>query len=105
MKTESKFYKDIRPYLDSLPNSVWFKIQAGSLRGRSDLFGCVNGRFVALELKRDGKESQSKGRAKLQSVLLKQIETCYGFSAFVTPDNFEDVYKKLVTMANRSKYT
>jgi hypothetical protein len=99
MQKETKFYKELKPMLESVPKSVWFKIQAGSIRGRSDIMGCVNGKFIALELKKDSKESQNKGRAKLQAVKQNQIREAGGFASFVTPDNFGDILEALFNIA------
>lgn len=95
MQKETKFYKELKPFLDAIPFSTWFKIQAGSIRGRSDIFGCVSGRFVALELKKDSKESTTAGRAKLQAIKQKQIRDSGGIAFFVHPENVDEVLEAL----------
>lgn len=103
MQKESRFYRKIKPFLESIPYSYWEKIQAGSLRGRSDIFGCVRGKFVALELKKDSKESTSKGRARLQSVLQDQIKAAGGIAYFVTPENWDAVFKELLQIQSGAR--
>lgn len=100
MQPESRFYYRIKPLLEAIPKSYWEKIQAGSVRGRSDIFGCVRGHFVALELKKDSKQSQKKGRAKLQSVLQEHIRLAGGSAYFVTPENWDEVYAKLLKIGD-----
>lgn len=100
MQKETRFYKELKPMLEQIPHSTWFKIQAGSIRGRSDIFGCVSGRFVALELKKDAKESQTKGRAKLQAIKQKQIKDCGGLAFFVYPDNVTEILAYLTEISS-----
>lgn len=100
MQQETKFYRELKPMLERIPHSVWFKIQAGSIRGRSDIFGCVSGRFVALELKKDALESRTKGRAKLQAIKQKQIRDSGGLAFFVYPDNVPEILAYLVELSS-----
>lgn len=99
--TETAFYKQISLFLDAIPGCYWEKIQAGSIRGRSDIFLCIRGRFVALELKRDQRQSQTKGRAKLQSVLQERIREAGGIALFVSPETWDEVYEYLLDLSRR----
>jgi hypothetical protein len=50
--------KPILDYLNSLPNSKAINIHGSifSERGTPDIIGCINGRFIAFECKRDTTE-------------------------------------------------
>lgn len=52
----------ILKYLNSLPNSKAINIHGSpfSERGTPDVIGCINGRLVAFECKRDAKERLEK---------------------------------------------
>lgn len=90
MQNETAFKLRIRPKITAIPNSIFFKIQQRAVRGVPDLIGCINGKFVALELKVD------KHRADpLQAHYLKKIAESGGISFLVTPENFEEVYQQL----------
>lgn len=91
MQLETKFKNKIRPLLNAIPNSIWFKIQQVSLRGVPDFLGCINGRFVALELKKDSKSRPTP----LQVKVLLDITKAGGYSWIVCPENFEEIYAQL----------
>lgn len=97
-KPETVFKNRIRPLLDALPNSWWFKTQQVSLRGIPDMIGCLNGQFVALELKKDAKAPIGK----LQVHILEKIADAGGFSAVVYPENWEEIYGVLRKMSQLS---
>lgn len=80
--------------LRAIPNS-WFTVkEAKSLRGLPDIFGCVNGRFVALEVKRSKSEaSHNTGRIVLQGKILKDIERSGGLASFIYPENEEEILR------------
>lgn len=52
----------ILEYLNSLPNSKAINIHGGPYteRGTPDIIGCINGRLVAFECKRDESEEPTK---------------------------------------------
>lgn len=62
------------------------KIKFGLGKGTSDLVGFCrpSGRFVALEIKRAGKEKTSKQRKKEQEAFLAMVRLGGGYSAKVT---------------------
>lgn len=90
MQKETRFKTRIRPILETLPRSWWLKTQLLALCGIPDFIGCVQGRFVALELKTE------KGKAtKLQEWVLQKIRHAGGYAAVVTPENFAEVLQDL----------
>lgn len=96
VKKETAFRARIRPKLEALPNTVVMSLQQVALRGDPDLILCCNGRFVALELKRDEKAKV----AALQTYKLGKINTQGKGIAFVVyPENWESVYDVLLKVA------
>lgn len=83
------------PHLRGIPGSWWEKIQQKSIRGTPDILGCVQGKFVALELKKDSKANIDE----LQKYKLEQISKAGGLSAIVYPENWEKVYSILTHIA------
>jgi len=61
---------------------------------------CVNGIFVALELKRDSKSKASR----LQEHTLEMINKSGGLGIVVRPDNFEKVITVIKTLSEGGKY-
>lgn len=93
-KPETRFRAKIRPLLDSLPNSYWESIQQRAINGTPDILGCVNGYFVALELKR------SKGKPTLlQKHKLEMIKHAHGIAIVLSPENWDDVYTGLKALS------
>jgi len=96
-KPETLFKEKIRPQLDALKNSWWVKTQMRSIRGIPDLLGCVNGYFIALELKTDDKRSEL---APLQGYILRKITKAGGIALEVTPETWDDTYQILRILAS-----
>lgn len=92
-KPETLFKERLQPLLNAIPKSWWFKTQQLSTLGIPDIVGCVDGTFVALELKRDLKESLKKH--SLQRHVLGLISKAGGFSAIVYPENSADIIAKI----------
>lgn len=66
-----------------------------AIRGLPDIIGCVNGLFVAMELK-NSKSKKDKSREALQEYTCNKIVDSGGIAYFrVTPDNFNDVLEDL----------
>lgn len=84
MQPETRFrLRVVKPALESIPESWWTKIQAGSVRGIPDVLGCIKGKMIALELKTE------KGVADpLQLHRLTQVQRAGGYAAVVRPSNF-----------------
>lgn len=96
-KPETVFKERIYPQLLALPSSFWEKIQQVGKRGTPDFLGCVNGVFVALELKKDEKEKPDE----LQTYKLMRIRKAKGVTFVVTPENWQDVYLKLLKLSSQ----
>lgn len=94
-KPETVFKERIKPHLDRIPHSWWVKIQMLSLAGIPDYLGCINGRFVALELKKDGKTDASL----LQGWVLSKIRAAGGIALKVDPENWQATYNLLQRIA------
>ena len=92
-KPETKFKERIYPLLKRLPNTWVRKIQQVAIRGIPDFLMCVNGHFVALELKVDGRLE------RLQGWNIGKIMNAKGTAIVVTPTNWEEVYERLQKMA------
>jgi hypothetical protein len=92
-KPETRFKEKIRPLLDALPRSWWVKTQMVALRGIPDMLGCVNGHFIAMELKVDDVPDA------LQEWNLDKIAKANGVPLTVTPENWEQVYQTLLGVA------
>lgn len=98
MQGETKFKLKIRPLLYAIPHSWWVKIQLVSFRGIPDYLGCVNGIFVALELKVDGKDATS-----LQGHVIRKIIAAGGLGFVVTPELWPDIYEILLDIAKKKR--
>lgn len=90
LKPETKFKNKVMPLLRALPYSWWEKIQQKSIRGTPDIIGCMNGTFIAIELKSD-KHSKVD---ELQRWKLDQIDRAGGISVILYPGNWDKWYKK-----------
>lgn len=58
------------------------KIQQSSIRGTPDIIMCLNGKFIAIELKIDDEAPNALQRAKLD-----HIERAGGIALAITPSN------------------
>ena len=94
-KPETKFRAKVRAKLDLLPNSWFESIQQRAIRGTPDILGCINGFFVALELKATATSSITA----LQEHKLKGIGRAGGVAYVIHPDNFDSAYALLQHLA------
>ena len=93
-KEESKFREKVRAFLLTLDRSWFTSIQQVAIRGTPDFIACINGRFVALELKKKG-----GGRlAPLQTHNLNEIHKTSGIALVVTPESFEECINLLLRL-------
>jgi hypothetical protein len=95
MQRETKFKLRVQKDLDKLPNTYFVKIQQVSIRGIPDFFCCIDGKFIALELKCDEKAK----RHKLQEWTLQSISHAGGMSYICYPDNWDDTYAVLAHLS------
>lgn len=101
-ESEAKFKQKVLKFLDELPYTYAVVITLPAVRGVPDIFACVNGRFVALELKRDLVEYHARSkRAKLQMHNIKEINYCRGVAFKVCPEKWTEKKKLLKRIAER----
>lgn len=84
MQPETRFKQKVQKLLDLIPGLWRVKIQQKSLRGIPDMLVCINGRFIALELK-VGKNKPDP----LQEYTMRSITLAGGYAWEVTPKNLE----------------
>ena len=98
-KPETLFKNKVRKALKSLP-ACWFtKIQQVTINGTPDILACINGIFVALELK----ASYSDRETELQKYNLKKIGESGGYGIVAHPDNWDTIYKFLSVLATEGR--
>lgn len=88
---KERVLKDLR----KLPITYAVKIQQVAIRGTPDILCCINGHFVAIELKRDPSQKPDK----LQEHELGRISKAGGVSVVVNPLNWPGVYASLAKLA------
>lgn len=78
-KPESKLQLKIRKALENEVGGYWRKIHGGPFQaaGMLDLLGCVNGYFIAIEVKRD---EDRIGTSKLQNDNITEIREAGGYA-------------------------
>lgn len=103
MKPETVFRRRILPKLKALPNCVVFPVQQKSISGDPDYILCLNGYFVALELKSELGEA-----SELQKYKLNEVGKSGGVAILCYPDNWEIVYdflKRIATLPVPIRFT
>lgn len=89
--TEKELQRKVNKYLKSLPKTWFFKVWGGGFQrsGIPDLICCINGVFIAIELKGDdGKPTE------LQKMNIRHINEAGGIGVILYPQCFEE-FKKL----------
>ena len=91
---EAKFQDKVMKELRKLPNSWFYKTHDMVTVGVPDIIGCVNKRFVALELK------APKGKpTPIQLHTLDKIRIGGGVARIVYPHEWPSVYETLKELA------
>ena len=88
MGPEKKFETRVKAWLDSLKNVWHFKVHGTAATGAGipDIIACVNGVFVALEIKSD------KGRvSEIQKATLRRMDRAGALKFIVCPSNFAKI--------------
>lgn len=96
MAEEKKFENKIKNFISTLPHSWHYKHHATGFgrAGIPDIIACINGRFVAIEVK------ASKGKASpLQERNIKLINEAGGYGCIVKPDDFEELQSILIKIS------
>ena len=94
-KPETVFWERIRPKFNSIPFSYWDKIQQVAKRASPDVYGCIRGLGIAMELKRE----KGVKPDPLQQYKLSKYSKAGGVSLVIHPQNWEYWYKKLLRFA------
>lgn len=83
--------------MEAVPSSTWFKIQQVTIRDTPDFLGCVQGIFVAWELKKglDGSDVR-----KGQLWRLYRVIKAGGWGRLVYPENFDEELQFLYDLPN-----
>ena len=97
MKLETVFKEQVLEELRALPRTYVVKIQQVGINGTPDLFACINGLFVAMELKR----SPNARVSKLQQYNLNKIKGAGGMALIVHPLNWEETLMDMEKIALR----
>lgn len=90
---EGEVKDDIKTMLAVLPHT-WYMMPMGSgeqTRGISDFIGCTNGKFWAIEAKRDGRHKPSLG----QRLFLASVRRARGVAIVAHCDNLDVVEQRL----------
>lgn len=96
-KPETSFKEKVMPVLRTLPNSYWDKIQQLSKHGTPDIYGCIHGQFIAIELKASAHDEADP----MQLHRLQQVADAHGYGFVVYPENFAATYNFLKKIAYR----
>lgn len=95
--SEKNFQKRVKDFLETIPRAWFYKSNDMGTRGIPDYIVCINGKFVALELKsRLHKKSRSRG---LQEFNINRINKYSGFGFIVAPENWDEIKENLITLA------
>jgi len=94
--TEKELQNKVAKFLKSQPRTWFFKVWGGGYQkaGIPDIICCVNGLFIALELKSDAGKPTA-----LQRINISRINAAGGLGIVLYPSGFE-TFKKLVEEVN-----
>lgn len=90
-KPETIFKERAIAAIGNLPRTYVVKTQEVSKRGVLDMFVCVDGHFVAIELKK----SQEEKPDPLQEWNICRVNSCGGTALAAYPENWKLVYEVL----------
>lgn len=97
-RLESLFWRNrVKKDLDKLPNCWYARIENRVGRGDGDVFLCINGKFVMLELKKSLKDAmQERKGQRLQKRKIQQVkERALGEAYLVYPENWSAILSNL----------
>lgn len=98
--SEKAFQKRVIPRLKQISRSFWFVPPTRAVRGIPDIFGCVNGQFVAIELKKSGARPDPR-RETLQEYICNGIKEAGGLAFFrATPETIDSVIEHLIKLGD-----
>jgi uncharacterized membrane-anchored protein len=92
MAAEKQFENKIKVFLNTLPNTWYFKHWAGpySKVGIPDIIACVNGRFVGIEVK-----AANGHPSELQKRTVRLIQQANGIAYILYPKDFKNFKKDM----------
>jgi outer membrane PBP1 activator LpoA protein len=97
VKAETVFrLKKVRPFLKTLKNTTFLAIQQIAISGDPDFLLCMNGLFVALELK-----SGDYGSNTLQTYKGDEIQRCGGVYLVARPSNWNKIKQQLTALDSK----
>lgn len=94
-KPETIFRARAQKQIDTLPNTYCLSIQQLAKKGDPDVIMSVAGHFCAIEFKRSGGKT-----TKLQEYKLQKIKDSGGSVFVAAPENWDEVFSQLKTMAD-----
>ncbi len=94
MQGETIFKLKVMRDMKKLPNLWLLKTQERARKGVPDILACVNGKFVAIELK-----VRSKEATPLQARVLGQIQSAGGIGFATDPDSWATHYERIKEIA------
>ena len=95
-KPETIFREATYPDLNRLKNTWWESISQNAIRNTPDILLCINGLFVALEYKKDGKTKPNKGQLYKHGKIRRKGK---GIVFVAHPQNWSAVYRELVALS------
>lgn len=96
-KPETLFKEKVLKKIRTIPRSWFEKIAQVSSVGTPDIIGCVNGMFVAIELKVGNNKVSD-----IQAYKLAKISSANGMAFVMYPENFQEIYDKLLKISQLS---
>lgn len=90
-QSEGNFQKRVLRDLKKLGHCYFLKTQEKARKGVPDLIICLKGRFIAIELKREGEEP-----TELQEYVLDKILRAGGAAMPATPSTWPAIYSWLL---------
>lgn len=100
-KQETVFKEVVLKDLKALPSCWAEKIQQVGKRGTPDIIACLNGYFIAIELKKSAKDKADK----LQTHKLALIKGAFGLTFIACPENWNEIYDNLILISLEGKRT
>lgn len=94
-RLEKTFQAKVNRDLKKLRNTWFYKASDRVKSGIPDMIACVNGYFVALELKR----GEGFKATPLQEYTLEQIRNANGSATVCYPENWDEIFIALVAMS------
>lgn len=90
VESESHFKDCVIRDLRSVPDTWFYKTQEVGRKGIPDIIACIKGKFVAIELKREGNKP-----TPLQDLTLTRIRATKGLAFWTSPSQWPEHRKML----------